>query len=221
MERILDILLSTLALVFLFPIFLLVILILKLTGEGEVFFYQKRVGLNFQTFYLIKFVTMFKNSPFTGSGTITLKDDPRILPFGRFLRKTKINELPQLINILVGDMSVIGPRPQTDRCFQAFPYEYQKEIIKVKPGLSGIGSIVFRNEEEMLENNKNPEIFYDEILMPFKGKLESWFVSKKSIKIYISLIVLSIWKILYPRSQLIWKIYQDLPPVTEDLKKYV
>ena len=221
MERILDILLSTLALVFLFPIFLLVILILKFTGEGEVFFYQKRVGLNFQTFYLIKFVTMLKNSPFIGSGTITLKDDPRILPFGRFLRKTKINELPQLINVLVGDMSVIGPRPQTDRCFQAFPYKYQKEITKVKPGLSGIGSIVFRNEEEMLENNKNPDIFYDEILMPFKGKLESWFVSKKSIKIYILLIVLSIWKILYPRSKLIWKIYQDLPPITENLKKYV
>ena len=221
MERILDILLSTLALVFLFPIFLLVILILKFTGEGEVFFYQKRVGLNFQTFYLIKFVTMLKNSPFIGSGTITLKDDPRILPFGRFLRKTKINELPQLINVLVGDMSVIGPRPQTDRCFQAFPYKYQKEITKVKPGLSGIGSIVFRNEEEMLENNKNPDIFYDEILMLFKGKLESWFVSKKSIKIYILLIVLSIWKILYPRSKLIWKIYQDLPPITENLKKYV
>ena len=133
MERILDILLSTLALVFLFQSFFSNIN-LKFTGEGEVFFYQKRVGLNFQTFYLIKFVTMLKNSPFIGSGTITLKDDPRILPFGRFLRKTKINELPQLINVLVGDMSVIGPRPQTDRCFQAFPYKYQKEITKVKPG---------------------------------------------------------------------------------------
>ena len=188
MQRLFDLVFSGLALVILLPIFLPLLLLLRLTGEGEIFFLQKRIGRYGKYFKLYKFATMVKNSENIGTGTVTLHNDPRILPLGRFLRKTKINELPQLINIFIGDMSVIGPRPQTQRCFDAFPMQSQKEIIKVRPGLSGIGSIVFRNEEEMMQASNDPNKFYDEIIMPYKGFLEVWYVSHQSIWSYFCLI---------------------------------
>ena len=196
-------------------------IILRFTGEGEIFFLQSRVGLGGQHFGLYKFATMLKNSPNIGTGTVTLHKDPRILPFGSWLRKTKINELPQLINIFKGNMSVIGPRPQTQRCFDAFPFQSKKEIIKVRPGLSGVGSIVFRNEEEMMQANNDPESFYDNTVMPYKGSLEEWFVNNKDIWTYFSLIGLSAWVVLFSRSDLIWVMFRDLPKPPETLKKWI
>tara|TARA_B100000963_G_scaffold340487_1_gene339232 strand:- start:1728 stop:2393 length:666 start_codon:yes stop_codon:yes gene_type:complete len=221
MQRILDIFFSGIALILISPLLLPIILILRISGEGEIFFLQSRVGIGGKHFKLYKFATMLKNSPNMASGTVTLKDDPRILPIGKFLRKTKINELPQLINVFFGDMSVIGPRPQTKRCFEAFPDFLQKEIIKVRPGLSGIGSIIFRNEEEMMHKNNDPDKFYDEKIMPYKGTLESWYVQNKSIGIYLSLIFLTVWAILDLNSKLIWKTFKDLPEPPEDLKKWI
>lgn len=221
MLRLFDILLAGISLLFLSPLLLLITLILKLTGEGEIFFLQNRVGQNGKNFKLYKFATMLKDSPSMGTGTVTVKDDPRILPIGHFLRKTKINELPQLLNVFVGDMSIIGPRPQTKRCFEAFPHDTQTEIIKVKPGLSGIGSIVFRNEEEMIGVNNNPDKFYDEIVMPYKGLLEEWYVLNKSISLYFSLIALTIWIVLGFNSNLIWKFFKDLPSPPKELKKWI
>jgi lipopolysaccharide/colanic/teichoic acid biosynthesis glycosyltransferase len=119
--RVLDIILSSIALIVLFPFMILVMLILKLTGEHYIFYGQTRIGRNGKSFKLLKFATMLKDSPLMGAGDITVKYDPRVLPFGGFLRKTKINELPQLINILIGDMSVVGPRPQTPKNFDYFP----------------------------------------------------------------------------------------------------
>jgi lipopolysaccharide/colanic/teichoic acid biosynthesis glycosyltransferase len=119
---------------------------------------------------------MLKNSPAIGTGTVTIKNDPRILPIGHFLRKTKINELPQLLNILFGDMSVIGPRPQTQRCFDAFTATSQAAIVQVRPGLSGIGSIIFRDEENLLHGQADSVRFYDEVIAPYKGALEEWYV---------------------------------------------
>jgi lipopolysaccharide/colanic/teichoic acid biosynthesis glycosyltransferase len=116
-------------------------LILKFSGEGEIFFVQERVGKEKKLFRLFKFATMLKDSQKIGSGTVTMKNDPRVLPVGSFLRKTKINELPQLLNVFLGHMSLIGPRPQASRCFNAFPVKFQEIIIQVKPGLSGIGPI--------------------------------------------------------------------------------
>ena len=133
MTRVLDILLSGLALVVLSPLLVPMVIALMLTGEGEIFFVQQRVGRGGEFFGLYKFATMLKDSPNIGTGTVTLKDDPRVLPLGKFLRKTKINELPQLLNIFVGDMSIIGPRPQTRRCFDAFPRSSQAIITKVEP----------------------------------------------------------------------------------------
>ena len=109
MERFFDILFSALALLVLSPLLLPIVLILKLSGEGEIFFLQERIGKGGQVFKLFKFATMLKDSPNIGTGTVTMKGDPRVLPVGKFLRKTKINELPQLLNIFFGDTSVIGP----------------------------------------------------------------------------------------------------------------
>ena len=129
MIRLFDIFFSGIALLILSPIFLVLILVLKFSGEGKIFFLQERVGKSGTYFKLFKFVTMIENSSNLGTGTITIENDPRILPLGHFLRKTKLNELPQLLNVFLGDMSVIGPRPQTKRCFNAFP-EVSKAAIK-------------------------------------------------------------------------------------------
>ena len=221
MQRFFDIIFSGAALMALLPIFLPLMLLLKLTGEGEIFFLQDRIGLQGKYFKLYKFATMIKNSPNIGTGTVTLHNDPRVLPLGRFLRSTKINELPQLINIFKGDMSVIGPRPQTQRCFKAFPEQAQKEIIQVRPGLSGIGSIVFRNEEEMMHANNDPDKFYDEIVMPYKGSLEVWYVSHQSIWSYFCLIGLTAWVVLFSRSDLVWRLFKDLPGPSKDLDPWI
>lgn len=153
--------------------------------------------------------------------SITVKNDPRVLPIGRLLRKTKINELPQLINIFKGDMSVIGPRPQTQRCFDAFPLTLQTKIIKVRPGLSGIGSIIFRNEENMIHTDNNPDKFYDDVVMPYKGSLEEWYVSRQTISNYFILICLTIWVIVSQNSDVIWKLFKDLPNPPEELKSWI
>ena len=219
MDRFFDILFSGIALSLLSPLLVPIVMTLRLTGEGEIFFSQERIGKGGGKFKLFKFATMLKNSPNMGSGTVTVHNDPRILPMGGFLRKTKINELPQLVNIFKGDMSVIGPRPQTARCFDAFPILSQEEIIKVRPGLSGIGSIIFRNEEEMMHVNDDLDKFYDEIVMPYKGSLEQWYVSRQNIWSYFCLIWLTGWVILRPKSGLVWRLFKDLPSPPDILKK--
>lgn len=221
MQRLLDILFSGAALVVLSPLLVPVVILLRLTGEGEVFFRQNRVGYGGRMFGLLKFATMLKNSPNMGTGTVTVKGDPRVLPVGRFLRKTKINELPQLLNIFLGDMSVIGPRPQTQRCFDAFPAGSQEAIKTVRPGLSGIGSIVFRGEEDMMHAAKDPDHFYDHVIMPYKGKLEEWYVRRQGVGLYLYLIALTAWVVLFPRSQAVWKMFSDLPAPPPDLARDV
>ena len=217
MTRALDILLSGLALVALSPLLLPLAVILRFTGEGEVFFVQTRVGRNGENFGLYKFATMLKNSPNIGSGTVTLKDDPRVLPVGKFLRTTKINELPQLLNIFLGDMSIVGPRPQTRRCFDAFPERSQTAIMQVRPGLSGLGSIAFRGEEDMRDASSDPDQFYDDIIMPYKGLLEEWYVDNESVAIYIKAIFATAIVVLLPRSQVFWRIFEGLPVPPDEL----
>lgn len=217
MQRLLDIVFSGLALLLLSPLLVPIAIALRLTGEGEVFFIQQRVGRGGRPFGLYKFATMLKNSPNLGTGTVTVKNDPRVLPLGRFLRKTKINELPQLLNIFKGDMSIIGPRPQTQRCFDAFPARSQAEIIKVRPGLSGIGSIVFRDEEELMHASEEPERFYDEVIMPYKGALEEWYVAHQGLWTYLAAIFVTAWVVLFPASRLAWRVFPQLPAVPAEL----
>ncbi|MBO3701654.1 MAG: sugar transferase [Candidatus Accumulibacter sp.] len=219
MQRLFDILFAGLALLVLSPLLVPIAILLRLTGEGEIFFLQERVGRDGKTFALYKFATMLKNSPSIGTGTVTVKNDPRILPAGRFLRKTKINELPQLLNILNGDMSIIGPRPQTQRCFDAFPKHSQENIVKVRPGLSGIGSIVFRDEEEMMHGHEDPNFFYDQVIMPYKGQLEEWYVQNQSMYTYFMLIGLTVWVVLVPGSGAVWTVLGNLPKPGSELAK--
>lgn len=217
MQRLLDIFFSGLALLVLSPLLLPVMLVLRLSGEGEVFYVQERLGRGGKTFGLYKFATMLKNSPNLGTGTVTVKGDSRVLPVGRFLRKTKINELPQLLNIFKGDMSIIGPRPQTRRCFDAFPASSQAAIINVRPGLSGVGSIVFRDEEELMHASQNPEWFYDEVIMPYKGKLEEWYVANQGLRTYLGCICVTAWVVLMPGSNLVWRAFPGLPTAPPQL----
>ena len=219
MQRFFDICFSGVALVALSPLLLPLMFLLRVTGEGEIFVPQNRVGRGGKCFKLYEFATMLKNSPNVGTGTVTVKNDPRILPLGGFLRNTKINELPQLFNIFKGNMSVIGPRPQTQRCFDAFSLSAQNEIKKVRPGLSGIGSIIFRNEEDMMHANNDPDKFYDEIVMPYKGSLENWYVSNQSVGSYFGLIGLTVWVVLSSNSGLVWAIFKDLPEPPAELKQ--
>jgi len=203
------------------PLLIPIMIALKLTGEGEVFYVQQRVGKGGKMFGLLKFATMLKDSPNIGTGTITVKNDPRVLPFGGFLRKTKINELPQLLNILKGDMSIIGPRPQDNRCFVVFDDEDQENIKKVRPGLSGVGSIIFRDEESLLDGQaslEDKEAFYDNVISPYKGKVEAWFVKHQSIGLYFKLIWMTVLAVLSPDASMDFEeMYGDFPKKPKEL----
>lgn len=211
MIRLVDIVLSAVFIVLVLPLWVIVITILRLTGEGEVFYRQSRVGRQGKSFNILKFATMLKNSPSMGTGEVTMHNDPRVLPVGHVLRKTKINELPQLLNVFMGDMSIAGPRPQTQRCFDAFPEEAQQEIAKIRPGLSGLGAIIFRGEDKILKQVDDPVIFYDDVIMPYKGEVETWHVHHYNLKNYFLVIVVTIWIILFPKSKVAWKAFKGLP----------
>ncbi len=218
MQRFFDIILSSLALLVLAPLMIPIIILLRYSGEGEIFFLQERIGRHGTPFKLFKFATMLKDSPNIGTGTVTLKGDPRILPMGHFLRKTKINELPQLINILLGHMSVVGPRPQTPRCFSAFPVQTQSIIVQTRPGLSGLGPIVFRGEEDLLSGDHRPEDFYDQVIAPYKAEVEMWYIRHQGLRTYFTIIGVTIWVVLFPSSDLVWRIFKNLPVPPPDLE---
>ncbi len=202
MQRFFDLLFSSIAILALLPLLIFVMIILRLTGEGEIFFRQIRVGKERKNFNLLKFATMMKNSDQIGAGTVTLKDDYRVLPVGKFLRKTKINELPQLFNILLGEMSIIGPRPLHKKQFSFYPEEDQIIITSTLPGLSGVGSIVFRDEEKILQKSNDPEKTYKEKISPEKAKLEKWYIEHKSLHLYFKLIFLTVIAVFLPKKDM-------------------
>ena len=218
MERFFDIFFSGSIILLLSPILLFILLILKFTGEGDIFFFQDRIGKDGKCFRLYKFATMLRNSPNIATGTITIKDDPRILPIGKILRKTKINELPQLYNILVGDMSFIGPRPMTVQNFNYYGIKIQNRIKMVRPGLSGIGSIIFRDEEEILENEKGSVEYYNNIISPYKGELEIWYVKNKSIYLYFLLSIITVLVVFFPKLNIIWIFLKNIPIPPKELQ---
>ena len=214
MPRIIDVLLSILALLVLLPLFIPIVVILLLTGEHKVFYLQTRVGYKNKDFKIIKFATMLSNSANMGSGSLTLKNDPRVLPFGSFLRKTKINELPQILNIIIGDLSIVGPRPQMQVDFEKYSDDVQGKIYNVRPGLTGIGSIIFRDEESLISlaaENENPHDFYKRVIAPYKGELEIWYHSHRSVFLDSQLIFMTAWAIVSPETRLYEKWFKDLP----------
>ena len=211
-KRFFDLLASLLVIIILSPLLIPIIIGLKLTGEGYIFYYQKRIGYRNKYFNIIKFATMLKNSPNIGTGLITLRNDPRVTPMGGFLRKTKINELPQVFNVLLGDMSLVGPRPLVDKTFNAYPEEIRYKVYNCKPGITGIGSVVFRDEEDLMSKTTlPPQEFYDKQIAPYKGELELWYQQKQSFWVDLMIIFLTVWVVIFPKSKLMYKVFKDLP----------
>jgi len=218
-KRIIDFLLAFIALTILSPILIPVVIGLLLTGEHYVFYFQKRIGYKNKPFFIWKFATMLKASPTLAGGLHTTRKDPRILPMGGFLRKTKINELPQIINILKGDMSIVGPRPLVDKTFAPYSDEVKANIYNVKPGLTGIGSIIFRDEERLLsETTMSLDEFYAKHISPYKGELELWYQKHLSFYTDFMLIFLTAWVIVSPESDLVYKVFKDFPERPDTLK---
>lgn len=222
MIRFFDILFSAIAIIVLFPFMIPIMVGLKLTGEHDIFYLQPRIGKGGKEFNVLKFATMLKNSPNLPGGVLTQKDDPRILPMGKFLRKTKINELPQLLNIFIGQMSVIGPRPQAKQHYDLYSDEVKTAINSIPPGLSGIGSIVFRDEEIILDRiHENRDQFHDTVITPYKGELEIWYSRNRNMLTYFLLIFLTVWVIIKPSSSVYTRFLKNLPEVPYNLRPYL
>ncbi|MGB0864644.1 MAG: sugar transferase [Saprospiraceae bacterium] len=214
-KRFFDLVFSSIMLLILAPILVPIMIGLKLTGEGYIFYFQERVGFKNKLFNIWKYATMLKDSPNMKGGIMTLKKDPRITPMGNFLRKTKINELPQLFNVWRGEMSFVGPRPVMQKSFDAYPKHVQKVIYNVKPGVTGIGSIIFRDEEDLLtkakEEGNDPWEFYKNYIYPYKGEVESWYQKNQSFGVDFMILFLTAWAIVFPKSDLHFKIFKDIP----------
>ena len=168
-----------------------VAVLLRLTGEGKVFYLQQRVGRFEHTFNIIKFATMLENSPKLLTGNLTVKNDPRVLPVGRLLRSSKVNELPQVINIVKGDMGFVGYRPVTKDHWDLYPKNIRMELKQYRPGLTGLGSLVFRNEEQLLDTAINPEQYFSETIAPKKAALELWYARNASVYLWFLIIALT------------------------------
>ena len=214
-KRFFDFITSLIVLILLSPLLIPIAIGLKLTGEGYVFYFQKRVGFKNKVFDIWKFATMLKDSPNMAGGIITTKKDPRITPMGGFLRKSKINELPQIINILKGDMSIVGPRPVMPKSFNQYPDDVKKVIYNVKPGLTGVGSIIFRDEEDIVtiakERGEDPWDIYKNEIYPYKGEVEKWYQKNQSFTLDFFIIFCTAWVILFPDSNLLYNTYKSIP----------
>lgn len=215
MKRLFDIAFSGLMMLLLSPILAVVIIILKLTGEREAFYFQERVGYLGKIIHVTKFVTMVKDSPNIGTQDITLKNDPRVLPVGKFLRKTKMNEFPQFWDIFVGKLSVVGWRPLMPKGFADYPAEVQAKIVHVKPGLTGIGSLVFRDEEHIIgiaqKEGRDLRQCYREDIMPFKGQLECWYVDHHNLRVDLKIILATALAVALPKWRGYWNWFENIP----------
>lgn len=211
-KRFFDILFSLIAILILLPVFIPIVILLLLTGEHEVFFRQERVGYKNRIFRIWKFATMLKNSPNMGHGDVTVRKDPRITVVGRFLRQSKFNELPQVINIVTGDMSFVGPRPLMKVGFDRYSDEMKSKVYNAQPGLTGIGSIVFRDEELIItQSNLPPHECYRDVILPYKGALEVWYQQHQNFFTDFMILFLTAWYVVFPKSSFVYKVFPSLP----------
>lgn len=214
-KRFCDVLFASLGLLVLVPFLLPIIILLKYTSEGEVFYKQERIGTNSKAFYILKFATMLKNSSNIGNKNLTVRNDPRVTPIGRLLRKSKINELPQLWNVLIGDMSFIGPRPLLSKGIGMYSEEARNQILSIRPGITGIGSLIFRDEEQLvtLYNQKGYDTkeYYQLHIFPFKGEVECWYVSRQSFWLDIKILFATFWSIATNKTNFIFNLFPSLP----------
>lgn len=211
-KRSLDLIVASLLLLVLSPLFLIVIPLLRFTGEGEVFYRQDRVGYKNKIFKIWKFATMLKDSPNLGSGDVTLRNDPRVTKVGHFLRISKINELPQIFNLFMGDMTLVGPRPLMKNGFDRYSDFYKERVYQVVPGITGIGSIVFRDEEKVMTDSKlSPHDCYRQVILPHKGAVELWYQERMSFWLDLKIILLTAWVVIRPKSEAYKHLLKDLP----------
>ncbi|WP_026727828.1 sugar transferase [Flavobacterium denitrificans] len=194
MKRIIDFLFSLIGLVILIIPFIFIALLIKIKMPGPVFFVQSRVGRNGKLFKLFKFRTMSVASGKT-SGSFDAGDSSRITPLGSVLRKTKMDELPQLINVFVGDMSIVGPRPEVQQWTQIYPDQW-KIVHRIRPGITDNASIMFRNEEEILANSQDPTLTYKEEILPKKLRMYIDYVENHSVLMDAKIILTTIKEII-------------------------
>ena len=193
-KRIFDIVFSCLGLILLAPVLVVLAIIIKLDSKGPILFIQPRVGFNNQDFNIFKFRTMQMESDKKGLLTLGNKDS-RITKVGYFLRRYKIDEFPQLLNIVIGDMSFVGPRPELRKYVNYYPQE-DLSVLSVRPGITGLASIEFRNEVELLKVAKDPETYFIESIIPEKLKLNKLYIEKRSFWFDLKLIIITIYRVL-------------------------
>ncbi len=225
-KRQLDIVVSGLVLMIFSVPLVIIMVILKLTGEREAFYLQDRVGYKGKLIKVTKFATMVKDSPNIGTQDITLKNDPRVLPVGRLLRRTKLNEFPQFWDVFVGKLALVGWRPLMPKGFADYPECVQKAIIEVKPGLTGIGSLVFRDEEAIISqallDGRDLRRCYRDDIMPFKGSLEVWYVANQGLWTDIKIMVGTAVAVLRPGWKGYTRWFKDLPsPESRVIQAYL
>ena len=206
-KRLFDITLSLIGLTVMLPLFALVAILIKIDSSGPVFYKHRRVGKNFKPFGVYKFRTMVKDADKIGP-QITSGGDPRITTIGRFLRKSKIDELPQLINVLKGDMSLVGPRPEVEGYVTLYKKDYQ-EILKVRPGITDISSVIYRDEESVLKEQPDPEEYYKNILLPKKIQLAKKYVKNQSLLLDLKIILATILKVIFPNYPVTFLMPED------------
>jgi len=195
MIRFFDIIFSLIGLIILLPFFILLSLLIVITSKGPIFFLQTRVGFKGSDFTLIKFRTMYLDSDKKGLLTVGGRDS-RITSIGYFLRKFKLDELPQLINVLFGSMSLVGPRPEVRKYVDIYT-DNQKSVLDVKPGITDFASLEYFNENELLANSTNPEETYIKEIMPAKIELNNRFIENRSIGVYFSIIFRTVGKVFF------------------------
>jgi lipopolysaccharide/colanic/teichoic acid biosynthesis glycosyltransferase len=193
-KRAFDMLFAFASLLLLSPMMIAAALLIKCDSKGPVFFKQERIGRGFRPFLIYKFRTMRQDFDRAGR-LITVGADPRITRIGHFLRKTKMDELPQLINVLKGDMSFVGPRPEVRQYVQAFQKDYE-EILKVRPGITDLASLKYRDEASLLAKAKDPEEEYVTHVLPDKIRLAKDYLQRSSFLFDLSLIVKTLFRIL-------------------------
>ena len=196
-KRIFDVVFSILGMVLLFPVFLPIAILIKSESNGPIFFRQSRVGLRGKIFQIHKLRTMYVNSE--NIGRITIGNDRRITSFGKFLRRYKIDELPQLIDVLSGSMSIVGPRPEIEEYVDTYPKDIKKKILSVKPGITDYASITMIDESLLLANYSNPQEAYAKSVLPKKLELSTKYVENNNIFLDIKIILLTIQKIILKR----------------------
>ncbi len=220
LKRLVDILASAIALAIILPLLLVIIVALRFTGNGEVFFRQERIGYKNAKFNVIKFATMYAVG--AQDKKITINNEMTITRLGGFLRQTKLNELPQLINVLRGDMSFVGPRPLLPESFAEYPPQAQEVIYKVRPGITGLGSVVFRDEEDLVDEARKQDKdiweFFKEVIFPYKAILEEWYYANRSFLVDFKILLLTAWTLIFPSSQMAFRILKGLPDRPKNLK---